>query len=456
MVPMTGAAPARAAVPDSREQITLSFAPVVRSTAPAVVNIYTRKTVQERSMSPLFDDPFFKRFFGDDFPFGGAPRQRVQNSLGSGVLVRADGVVVTNNHVIEGADEITVVLSDRREYEAEIVLADSRTDLAVLRIDPNGEDLPTIEFGDSDALEVGDLVLAIGNPFGVGQTVTSGIVSALARTRVGVADYRSFIQTDAAVNPGNSGGALVAMDGRLVGINTAIFSKSGGSLGIGFAVPSNMVRAIVDSAIEGRALVRPWLGFDGRAVTAELAQAMEMRRPVGVIVEDVYKGGPAEEAGLRSGDVVVSAGGQDVEDLQALRFRLATRRIGEAVPMKVLRKKKERTISFKLVAPPEDPPRNETLLQGKHPLAGARIANLSPALVEEIGLTGEPRGVIVLGVVRRSQAARIGLRPGDMLAEINGKDIGRVREVEKLISRRPESWRISIRRGDQVLSVEVR
>jgi len=191
-------------------------------------------------------------------------------------------------------------------------------------------------------------------------------------------------------------------------------------------------------------------------VTAELAQAMEMRRPVGVIVEDVYKGGPAEEAGLRSGDVVVSAGGQDVEDLQALRFRLATRRIGEAVPMKVLRKKKERTISFKLVAPPEDPPRNETLLQGKHPLAGARIANLSPALVEEIGLTGEPRGVIVLGVVRRSQAARIGLRPGDMLAEINGKDIGRVREVEKLISRRPESWRISIRRGDQVLSVEVR
>jgi len=453
---LPAAAPVGAAVPESREQITLSFAPVVRSTAPAVVNIYTKKTVEERSIAPLFDDPFFKRFFGEDFPFGGAPRQRVQNSLGSGVLVRADGVVVTNNHVIEGADEITVVLSDRREYEAEIVLADSRTDLAVLRIDPQGEELPTVEFGDSDALQVGDLVLAIGNPFGVGQTVTSGIVSALARTRVGVADYRSFIQTDAAVNPGNSGGALVSMDGHLVGINTAIFSKSGGSLGIGFAVPSNMVRAIVESAIEGRPLVRPWLGFDGRAVTADLAQAMEMRRPIGVIVEDVYEGGPAEEAGLRPGDVVISAAGQDVEDLQALRFRLATRRIGESVPMTVLRKKKERKVSFRLVAPPEDPPREETLLEGKHPLSGARIANLSPALVEELGLAGQPRGVIVLGVVRRSQAARLGLRPGDILIEINDAAIERVRDVKKIISRRPDSWRISIRRGDRTLSVDVR
>jgi len=451
-----GAVSADTAVPGSREQITLSFAPVVRSTAPAVVNIYTKKTVQQRSISPLFDDPFFKRFFGDEFPFGGAPRERVQNSLGSGVLVRADGVVVTNNHVIEGADEITVILSDRREFEAEIVLADTRTDLAVLRIQPDGADLPAVEFGDSDGLQVGDLVLAIGNPFGVGQTVTSGIVSALARTRVGVADYRSFIQTDAAINPGNSGGALVAMDGRLVGINTAIFSKSGGSLGIGFAVPSNMVRAIVDSAIEGRALVRPWLGFDGRAVTAELAQAMGMRRPVGVIVEDVYRGGPAEDAGLRPGDVVVSVAGQDVEDLQALRFRLATRRIGESVQMTVLRRKVQRSVRFPLVAPPEDPPRNETLLNGDQPLAGARIANLSPALVEELGLKGQPRGVIVLGVVRRSQAARLGLRPGDTLAAINGGDIALVRDVTKIISKRPATWRIAIRRGDRILKVEVR
>lgn len=444
------------AVPEDREQISLSFAPVVRSTAPAVVNIYTKKTVKQRPVPPLFNDPFFKRFFGDDFPFGGAPRERVQNSLGSGVLVRGDGVVVTNNHVIQGADEITVILSDRREYDAEIVLADKRTDLAVLRIDPAGGDLPSIEFGDSDALQVGDLVLAIGNPFGVGQTVTSGIVSALARTRVGVADYRSFIQTDAAINPGNSGGALVAMDGRLVGINTAIFSKSGGSLGIGFAVPSNMVRAIVESAIEGRPLLRPWLGCDGRAVTAELAEAMGMRRPVGVIVEDVYKGGPAEKAGLRPGDVVVSVADQDVEDLQALRFRLATRRIGESVQMTVLRKGIERGVHFPLVAPPEDPPRNETKLQGEHPLSGARIANLSPALIEEVGLKGQPRGVIVLGVAQRSRTARLGLRPGDVLMSINGVDIERVRDVATIISKRPKAWQIAIRRGERILKVEVR
>ncbi len=453
---LPAAAQAQWTVPASREQITLSFAPVVRSSAPAVVNIYTRKTVQQRAISPLFDDPFFKRFFGDEFPFGGTPRERVQNSLGSGVLVRADGVIVTNNHVIEGADEITVILSDRREFEAEIVLADSRTDLAVLRIDTEGESLPAVEFGDSDSLQVGDLVLAIGNPFGVGQTVTSGIVSALARTRVGVTDYRSFIQTDAAINPGNSGGALVAMDGRLVGINTAIFSRSGGSLGIGFAVPSNMVRAIVDSAIEGRPLVRPWLGFEGRALTAELAQAMDMRRPVGVIVEDVYRGGPAEDAGLRPGDIVLSVAGQDVEDMQALRFRLATRRIGESVQMAVLRKKVERSVRFPLVAPPEDPPRDETVLAGNQPLAGARVANLSPALVEELGLPGQPRGVIVIGVARPSQAARIGLRPGDILAEINGVEIRRVRDVSKLVSRRSEGWRIAIRRGDRILQVQVR
>lgn len=442
-------------VPDSREQVTLSYAPVVRKAAPAVVNIYTRKTVQQSPISPLLDDPFFKRFFGEDFPFGGAPRERIQNSLGSGVLVRGDGVVVTNNHVIEGADEITVVLSDRREFAADIVLADKRTDVAVLRIDPGGETLPTLEFGDSDGLQVGDIVLAIGNPFGVGQTVTSGIVSALARTTVGVADFRSFIQTDAAINPGNSGGALVAMDGRLVGINTAIFSKSGGSMGIGFAIPSNMVQAIVASAIEGRPLVRPWLGFDGRAVTADLAVAMGMRRPVGVIVEDVYDGSPADKAGLRPGDVVMSVDSHDVEDAQALRFRLATGRIGESVDLMVLRKGREITVAMPLVAPPEDPPRNTTLLEGENPLAGAQVANLSPALIDELGLQGQPRGVFVLGVARRSPAARLGVRPGDILVSINEVEIKRVRDATRVLSQRAQRWNIAIRRDDQVLKVTV-
>ena len=451
-----GLALAEKAAPASSEQVTLSYAPVVKRTAPAVVNIYAKKVVQQQSRPSLFDDPFFKRFFGDDFSSGGVPKERIQNSLGSGVLVRADGVVVTNNHVIAGAQEITVVLSDRREYDAEIVLADDRTDLAVLRIDTIGEKLPSLDFGDSDALEVGDIVLAIGNPFGVGQTVTSGIISALARTRVGVADYRSFIQTDAAINPGNSGGALVGMDGRLLGINTAIFSKSGGSLGIGFAVPANMVRAIVESAIEGRPLVRPWLGFDGRAVTADLALALNMPRPVGVIVEHVIKGGPAGDAGLMPGDVVMAVNGHDVEDAQALRFRLATRRIGETVDLTILRKSKQRDLVMALVAPPEKPPRNETMLEGKHPFSGARIANLSPALVEELGLKGQSRGVFVLAVVKRSPAARLGVRPGDILVSINDVNVMLVRDATRVLDAGAKKWLVAIKRGDKVLKVEVK
>ena len=451
-----GVARAEGSIPDSRQQITLSFAPLVRSTAPAVVNIYAQKTVKQRPASPLFDDPLFRRFFGEDIPFGGAPRERIQNSLGSGVLVRGDGIVVTNNHVIGGAEEIKVVLSDRREFVAEIVLADSRTDVAVLRIDTGGETLPHLEFDDSDGLQVGDLVLAIGNPFGVGQTVTSGIVSALARTQVGVADYRFFIQTDAAVNPGNSGGALVGMNGGLVGINTAIFSKSGGSLGIGFAIPSNMVRAIVESAVEGRPLVRPWLGFDGRGVDAELAAAMGMKRPTGVIVEDVFKGGPAAAAGLRSGDVVTAVNGHDVEDLQALRFRVATGRIGETAALTVVRGKAERQVPLKLVAPPEDPPRDETVLRGEHPLAGARIANLSPAVAEELGLPSQQRGVIALGVADNSPAARIGVQPGDILVSLNEIEIARVADVRRILKDATGPWIITVNREGRTLSVRVR
>ena len=300
--------------PETAQEITLSFAPIVRATSPAVVNIYTSKVVHQRG-NRLFDDPFFRRFFGDSFPFSVGPsRDRVENSLGSGVILRADGIVVTNHHVIGGADEIKVVLNDKREFGADILLSDERTDLAVLKLkDPKGE-LPVIQFGDSEDLEVGDLVLAIGNPFGVGQTVTSGIVSGLARTSVGISDFRSFIQTDAAINPGNSGGALVDIKGRLVGINTAIFSKSGGSQGIGFAVPANMVRRVVSSAIAGEPLIRPWLGFSGRDVDAEISEAIGLKTPGGVIVENVHPTGPAAEAGLQRGDVIVEVEGRPVDD----------------------------------------------------------------------------------------------------------------------------------------------
>ncbi|MBT5809424.1 MAG: trypsin-like serine protease, partial [Rhodospirillaceae bacterium] len=304
-------------VPQSREQIKLSFAPLVKSAAPAVVNIYAKRLVRRQSRGGLFDDPFFNRFFGDS-PFGGFTRERLEKSLGSGVIVKGDGMIVTNHHVIENAQEITVVLSDRREFDAKLVVTDKKTDLAVLRIDTQGEELRFLELGNSDDLDVGDLVLAVGNPFGVGQTVTSGIVSALARTSIGVSDFRSFIQTDAAINPGNSGGALLGMNGRLVGVNTAIYSRSGGSLGIGFAVPSNMVRTIIESAVTGKPLVRPWLSFSGSAVNAEVAGALGMRRPVGVLIERLHDKGPGKQAGLAPGDVVVAVGRHDVDDVEAL------------------------------------------------------------------------------------------------------------------------------------------
>ena len=274
-------------VPASRAEISMSFAPVVKQTAPAVVNVYAQRRVAQQGFNPFGDDPFFRRFFGDD-GFFGAPRERVQNSLGSGVIVDAGGLIVTNNHVIKGGTDIRVVLSDKREFEAKVVLADERTDLAILRINPGNARLPVVPFGDSDALEVGDLVLAIGNPFGVGQTVTSGIVSALSRTQVGITDYQFFIQTDAAINPGNSGGALIDMAGRLVGINTAIFSRSGGSIGIGFAIPVNMVAAVVRSSETGGKIVRPWSGADMQDVTAEIAESLGFDRPQGALIAQLH------------------------------------------------------------------------------------------------------------------------------------------------------------------------
>src|SRR5690349_112102 len=347
----TGIAQQRA-LPDSRQQITLSFAPLVKQTAPAVVNIYTRRVVQQR-VSPLFDDPFFQRFFGQSNPLG-MPRERVERSLGSGVIVAADGLIVTNDHVVKDSDQITVVLADRREFEAKVVSTDSKTDLAILRIaPPKGEKLPFLALHDSDDLEVGDLVLAIGNPFGVGQTVTSGIVSALARTAVGVSDFNFFIQTDAAINPGNSGGALVSMDGRLIGINSAIYSRSGGSLGIGFAIPSNMVATVIAAERHGGKLVTPWIGAGGQAVTADMAASLAMERPVGVIISNVYRSGPADRAGLKVGDVITAINGHEVADAQALRFRLATQPIGSTAELSVMRKGEPLKLTLPLAGAPE-------------------------------------------------------------------------------------------------------
>lgn len=445
------AAPTRSA-PESRQQITLSFAPVVRQAGPAVVNIYTRKVVREQTpLAPLFADPFFQRFFGEAMP-PGLSRERVQNSLGSGVLVRPDGLIVTNEHVVKGSDEITVVLADRREFEAHVVSADPRTDLAVLRIGVDGERLPYLEIHDSDELEVGDLVLAVGNPFGVGQTVTSGIVSAVARAASGISDYNFFIQTDAAINPGNSGGALIAMDGRLVGINTAIYSRSGGSLGIGFAIPANMVRTVVEAVAKGGRVVRPWLGLTGQPVTADIAYSLGLPRPAGVLVNGIEPTSPAGQAGLRTGDVVTAVNGRDVDDPEALRFRIATLPVGSRAALAVLRGGRPQEVAFTLVPPPEVPARETTELKGRHSLAGATVANLSPAVAEEIRFEGTPKGVVVLEVAPNSTAGQIGLKAGDVVLRINEREVATVREVQAALRERASAWNLSIRRGDRVLN----
>lgn len=440
-------------LPESQAQIKLSFAPVVKRTAPAVVNVYSRRVVRQRRASPLFDDPFFRRFFGGDLL--GAPRKRVQRSLGSGVIVDPSGIVVTNHHVIKGGSEVKVAFADGREFDADIVIMDKKSDLAVLRLRAKGETFPFLQFGNSDNLEVGDLVLAIGNPFGVGQTVTSGIVSALARTRAGISDYQFFIQTDAAINPGNSGGALIGVDGQLVGINTAIYSRSGGSNGIGFAIPVNMVRAVVDSAKSGKKIRRPWIGAGLETVTPDIAESLGLKKPVGVIVGSIYPGGPADKAGLRRSDIVLSVDGHMIRSPQGFKFRTATRRLGTAVPLEVFRGGHRQTMNLKLSAAPEIPPRSERLLEGDSPFAGATIANLSPAVAEELSLKNMESGVVVLDVVRRSPAQRINMHRGDIITVINGREIRSVSDVMNALSDDPFSWRMTIRRGKNERSIVI-
>ena len=441
-------------VPASRQQIRLSFAPVVRQVSPAVVNIYTRRVVRT-AVSPLAADPFFSQFFGNLLP-PGMTQDRVQRSLGSGVIVAPDGVVVTNHHVIAGAAQITVVLSDRREFAARVIGSDERSDLAVLKIDTKGERLPTLPFGDSDALQVGDLVLAIGDPFGVGQTVTSGIVSALARTNIGESDFRSFIQTDAAINPGNSGGALVDMDGRLVGINSAIYSKSGGSVGIGFAIPSALVRVVLEEITRGGKVGRPGLGASGQAVTPEIAAAMKLARPVGVLINRLSQGGPAADAGLKLGDVVTAVQGREVDDPEGLRFRLATLAVGGSARLTVLRDGAERSIDVPLIAPPETPPRDTTEIAGPNPLAGAMVANLNPALAAEMGFDDNAGGgVVVVRVRPGSIADRLQFAPGDIILSVNGRPAANVAEARRLLAAPAAQWRVGLRRGGQTLSLEV-
>jgi Do/DeqQ family serine protease len=429
------------------EELRLSYAPVVHRVSPAVVNVYAAKVVVQ-NRNPLFDDPIFRRFFG--VPGNGG--QQVQRSLGSGVIVDAAGLVVTNVHVIEGADDIKVSLADKREFEASVVLKDPRSDLAVLQLKDAHEHFPTLDFANSDALEVGDVVLAVGNPFGVGQTVTHGIVSALARTQVGVSDYQFFIQTDAAINPGNSGGALVDLTGRLVGINTAIFSRSGGSQGVGFAIPANMVRVVVASAKNGGVAVkRPWLGAKLQVITPELADSMGLKRPAGALIANVTAPSPAARAGLKAGDVIVSVDGQDVDDPNAFDYRFATKPLGGTANLGILRGGHDQTVSVALQVAP-DTPRDELVIRSRSPFSGAKVANLSPALADELQLDSTAQGVVIVDIDNGSYASNLGFQRGDIIVSVNGEAVQRTGELERLTNEPSRSWKIIIRRGQQQIT----
>ncbi len=435
--------------PETRQQVTLSFAPVVKQSAAAVVNVYGAR-VEKQPRNPFMDDPFFRRFFGDR-GFG-VPQERVQRSLGSGVVVDASGLVVTNNHVIEGMSEVKVAFADKREAEATILLRDPRTDLAVLKL-KGVKDLAAIELADSDKVEIGDLVLAIGNPFGVGQTVTQGIVSALARTQIGVGDVQSFIQTDAAINPGNSGGALVDMQGRVVGINTAIFSRSGGSIGIGFAIPSAMVRVVVESARAGATTVRrPWFGARLQALTNDVADGLGLDRPAGSVVASVVEKGPAAEAGLRRSDVILAIDGVGVDDPEAFGYRFATRPLNGTTGLTVLRGGKRLTLPVKLIPAPETRPRDAVVLAGRSPLTGLTVMNLSPAVSEELSIDAATEGVAVSEIEEGSVAARVGFQKGDIIQALNGERMATSRDIENATKERKRAWEVTISRGGQTVT----
>ena len=413
-------------IPDSRMQMTLSFAPLVEQVSDSVVNIYAKRVVESRA--PLFRDPFFQRFFGNRL---GPSRRRVENSLGSGVIVDPSGLIITNYHVIEGAREIQIGLRDGRTFAARILLRDQKLDLAILQLENTPRDLQPAVLGRSEDLLVGDLVLAIGNPFGVGQTVTGGIVSGLARSGVGVSDFQSFIQTDAAINPGNSGGALVSMNGVVIGINTAIFSRSGGSQGIGFAVPSDIARLAVEAAREGREIRRPWLGFSGDKIERDVMEALGLEQAQGVIVADIHPQSAGQRIGLRKGDIILSVGSDDLAkgkalvDMEELRYHALLAGVDEILPLHILRKNQRLVLSFPLEEPPQIPPRNPvTIVNG--PFKGAVIVNLSPAVIESLNLDSaalQKTGVAIESFKNRSQASRLGFKKGDIILSYNGQNV---------------------------------
>lgn len=422
---------------DTLNKIGQAMAEIAGAVKPAIVNISTTRTVkiQERTL-PFFDDPFFRRFFGDPSRM---PKERKTASLGSGVIVDSKGYILTANHVIQGAEEIKVTLSDKREFKGTIVGSDAMTDIGVIKID--ADKLPTIKWGDSDKLRVGETVLAIGSPYGLSQTVTSGIVSAVGRANVGIADYEDFIQTDAAINPGNSGGAMVNVRGELIGINTAIFSTTGGYQGIGFAIPTSMAKAVMESLITKGKVVRGWFGVTIQPLTPELAKQFNLKEERGALVGDVIEGSPAEKAGLQRGDVIVEYEGKKIDEPYQLRNMVANTAPGQEVELKIVREDKTET---KKVTIGDLPAEMQKLSKGEYNnlLRGVTVQDLTPEIYSRLNLPKRLKGVVVSDISGDSPAAMV-LMEGDVIQEINKLRITSVREYENVVSK--------IKPGDDIL-----
>ncbi len=423
-------------------------ADIAAKVVPSVVSISSMKTVVQQS--PFFNDPFFRDFFG-----GGVPQERVQRALGSGVIVSSDGYIVTNNHVVGGADKVEVQLSDGRVFPATIVGTDPKSDVAIIKINKTG--LPAIKIGDSSKLRIGSFVMAIGNPFGLGGTVTMGIVSALGRSGLGITDYENFIQTDAAINPGNSGGALVNMKGELVGINTAILSRSGGNVGIGFAIPVDLVMSIKGSIDKYGKVVRGWLGVSVQEITPDIAKGLGMVSAKGALVSEVFKNSPAEKAGMKRGDVIVGIDGQPVQNTASMRFLISEVTPGSTVKVKVLRDGKEKVIP--VVAgdlAKAQVPEHQFLIKDNKFLEGATVADLIPATRETLGIGNDIQGVVVIDVANNSAAARTGLKPGDIILSVNNITTRNLQDFMKVVaSLKGIKMSISIYREGMVMTMTI-
>ena len=434
-------------VPSSAAEMQLSFVPLVKQATPAVVNIYAKVLRQPRS-TPLQRDPFFERFFRRP----GTERPQVQNSLGSGVILSPDGIVVSNYHVVGMATEINVVLADRREFSARVLLGDAENDLAILQLD-GAADLPHLSLRASDTVEVGELALAIGNPFGVGQTVSSGIISGLARSGAAEGAGRGyFVQTDAPINPGNSGGALIDMTGHLIGINTSILTRSGGSNGIGFAIPADLVGAFVAQARAGKTeFGSPWAGMAGQPVDNDIAEAFGLDRPGGIIVSGLHPESPLAKAKVDIGDVIVAVNGQPVNTPSEMVYRMSVTGLGNSARVTVMRGGAPREVDVLLMEAPDNPPRDTLTLGRAELLEGTVLMRVNPAVMSEFNLPLDTEGVLVAEAGRLG--ARVGLRPGDIIEAVNDRAVEHPQDVAQAFADQLRGYVLTVQRGAQRVSL---